>query len=182
MAKAKRKNGTRRRMGKNPLSHSRRRRRNPDFIGMNTGSLGGLSLGAVLGLLINVYGPAKLLAAVNQPDAGMMSYLIAGLFDVVPAWLLKKFGFPNAATGFFAAATAAIVWRGIDDASNQQIVPMGAGMGSFLFPANVALPGRNEFGQFARNGQRMLPAMTASTVSAPVSKSGVGYVKFPYAA
>ena len=167
---------------KNP-AHRRIRRsyRNPDFVGQSLLSNTVMVGGATGGLLGDIYLPAWLLKLINQPDTGTWSYILAALAVVLPAWLFHKINWPNVAKGWLAGAGAGFVWRAIDDATGANYVVVQSGMGSFIQPASVPLPGANMFGQYAR---KALPAGSIASpmaVAAPVSK-GVGYVKYPYAA
>ena len=185
MAKRKRKNepGRRRRKaGHNPLArrHHRRGSRNPLLAGESMTNSVKLVGSAAAGLLGDVYIPAWLLSLMGRPDAGVWSYIVAALAVILPTWIFAKVNWPNVAKGWLAGAGAGFIWRAIDDATGQKYVTIQSGMGSFLVPSQVALPGPNVFGQYAR---KALPAATATAavVSTPVGK-GMGYIKYPYAA
>lgn len=171
--------------GKNPRAHERRRhnrpRRNP-FAGDTMGNNAKLVLGATGGLLGEELIPKWLLALLNQPDAGLWSYVLAALAVILPAWIFDKVNWKMIAKGWLAGGGAAIVWRAIDDVTSTQAVTVTTGVGSFLTNQQVALPGPNLFSQFTRT-QRALPAPgSPASLSTPVSKSGMGYIKYPYAA
>jgi hypothetical protein len=184
MAKAKRKNATRRhrRAGKNPLVRVRRRRtsRNPlELAGQGVNENLKLIAGAAGGLFGNIHFPAMALALVNQPDTGIPSYLVAALAAIVPAYLLQKINWSTVAKGWLAGAGAALAWRVYSDVTGQGVVTVSSGMGSFLTQQQVCLPGGNLFGQYGRKGLQAGSVASPMALSAPVSK-GVGYVKYAY--
>ena len=116
-----------------------------------------LVTGAAAGLLGDVYVPAWVLSLMNRPDSGVWAYLIAALVVILPAWAFGKINWNQIAKGWLAGAGAGFIWRAIDDATGMKYVTVSSGMGSFLTQQQIALPGANIFGQYARGQHRCQP-------------------------
>ena len=135
---------------------NRRHSRNP--LGMTWMQMLKLALGAFGGILASTAIPGWVLSMLGQPDSGFLSYIIATISVVGPAYVLRNM--TQIAQGYLAGGLGAIAWRAYDDVTSSNVLSINSpGMSSFFTkPVRYPLPAQNVFGAYGRGGPAMLTA------------------------